>query len=216
MTRRDTSSASLDEVLAGYARQASDFNPEVLQRFIDEYPQHADALRRYAQVQLASRPATPEEIEREETPDGELLPMQSRLLLRMQELRAAAPTEEDVRGAQKRLASIKGKQALHDASRAVFGGIDCGEPSLFLCVIEPPGVRDAPGWFSDSLAAHLESRVAAVRVAIARRQSGEGILRLQKFSARERPKDAAPLLWRQAVAETITDALVRDRILKRT
>ena len=116
MTRRDTSSASLDEILARYASQAGNFNPEVLQRLIDEFPQHAEALRRYAHVQLVSVPATPEEIEREETPDQELLPMQSKLLLRMQQLRAA-PTAGDIRHAQKKLATIKGKQKIHDAAR---------------------------------------------------------------------------------------------------
>lgn len=215
MTRRDTSSASLDEILARYASQAGNFNPEVLQRLIDEFPQHAEALRRYAHVQLVSVPATTEEIEREETPDQELLPMQSKLLLRMQQLRAA-PTAGDIRDAQKKLATLKGKQKIHDAARAVFGGTDSGEPSLFLCVIDPPGVPDAPAWFSETLAEHTQSQVAAVQVAIAHRQSGRGAIRLQKFSARERPKEAASRSWSQAVADTITDPAVRERILSRT
>jgi hypothetical protein len=214
MTRRDTSSASLDEVLARYASQASDFNPEALQRLIDEYPQHADALRRYAHVQLISVPATPEEIEREDTPDHELLPMQSKLLLRMQQLRAKL-SPGDLRDAQKKLGAIKGSRAIHDATRAVFGGTESGEPSLFLCVIDPPGVKDAPEWFSETLATHMESSVAAVQIAITRRQSGRGVVRLQMFSARERPKDAQPRSWLQAVAENITDATIRERILRR-
>lgn len=215
MTRRDISSASLDEVLTRYVNQASEFNPEVLQRLIDQYPQHADALRRYAHVQLVSLPATPEEIEREGTPDEELLPMQSKLLLRMQLLRAASSAEQ-LHEAEKKLAAIKGKQAISEATHAVFGGTKSGETALFLCVIDPPGVHDAPGWFSEALATHMRSQVAAVQLALTKRQSGRGRIRLQKFRARERPKDTGPRSWSQAVAETITDSAVRERILRRT
>ena len=52
-------------VLADYERASQAFDAKVLQTVINEYPQHADALRRYAHVQLTFVPATTEEIERE-------------------------------------------------------------------------------------------------------------------------------------------------------
>jgi hypothetical protein len=213
-TRRDTPSASLDEVLARYASKASDFNAEVLERFIDEYPQYAEALRRYAHVQLVSIPATAEEVEREDTPDHEMLPMQSKLLFRMQQLRAT-PSAEELRDAEKKLGAIKGKRAIHEATRAVFGSTEAGQDALFVCVMGAPGVTDVPDWFSETLAAHVGSQVAAIRHAVAKRQSGRAIIRLQRFSAPERLKRAEPCSWSEAVEQNIKDPTIKERLLSR-
>ena len=212
MTRKTTpTSASLDAVLASYATQARDFNAEVLQSFIDKYPHYAEPLRRYAQVQLVSIPATVEEVEQEDTPDREMLPMQSKLLLRMQQLRRD-PSTEEIKDAAKKLDALKG-QSIQTAARAVFGALEAGQARLFLCVIEAPGVKDTPEWFSDSLGSYLDCSSAALRHAIARRHAGGGAISLQRFSATVRPKITPSRSWSEAVEETIKDPVTKAQLL---
>ena len=65
-TRIDVSELrSLDDIIGDYGRASQAFDAKVLQSFIDGYPQHADALRRYAHAQLTFATATNEEIEQE-------------------------------------------------------------------------------------------------------------------------------------------------------
>ena len=66
----DAAGANLDEVLADYANASQEFDAKVLNTFVKQYPQHADALHRYAQVQLTSVPATAEDVENEEIAAG--------------------------------------------------------------------------------------------------------------------------------------------------
>ena len=64
-----TDGIPLDAVIDAYTAEtcgAENFDAKVLQSFINRFPQHAAALRRYASMQLTSRPATREEIEAEE------------------------------------------------------------------------------------------------------------------------------------------------------
>jgi uncharacterized membrane protein len=77
----------LDQVLASYAEASEKFDAQVLHDYIERYPKFADALNRYAQVQLSSVRATAEEIAKTDMSDEELLPMQSKLLQRLQQLR---------------------------------------------------------------------------------------------------------------------------------
>jgi len=60
---------NLDDVLASYALAAPEFDANVLQAFVNQHPEHAPALRRYAQLQLTSVPATLEEVEQESVSD---------------------------------------------------------------------------------------------------------------------------------------------------
>src|SRR5262245_31349470 len=123
--------ASLDEVLADYAHAAAKFDPNVLQTFIDKYPEHSRALQRYAHIQLTSVPATQDEINSEPLSDDEMLPRQSRLLQRMQQLRGT-PSASDTSEALKGLASISGENAIQAATAAVFGSSEEGQDLLLL------------------------------------------------------------------------------------
>ena len=76
---------SIDDVLDRYALAAPEFNANILQDFVNEYPEYAPALRRYAYIQLISFPATPEEIEQEYVSDEEVMHYLSRKMLRLGE-----------------------------------------------------------------------------------------------------------------------------------
>lgn len=77
-------------VVDSYTRAAPEFDANVLRDFLSRYPQHAKKLLFYAARQLNSTPATPEEVEREEISNEELLRMQSKVLKLLGKARLAA------------------------------------------------------------------------------------------------------------------------------
>lgn len=202
----------LDDVLASYAEASEVFDARVLHYYIQRYPQFLDALNRYAQVQLSSVRATVEEIGETDLGDDELLPMQSKLLLRLQQLRSSGTSvEEDAKEAAKRLAAIKGANAIDAAAMAVFGGIDFGQDNLFLIVTErTPELRNVPAWVYSELGGHLGVSAASVRAGVASR------LGAQRFSASNKPINAEPITWEEAVEQSITDEATKQAILKRS
>lgn len=201
---------NLDQVLASYAEASYEFDARVLHDFIKRYPQFADALNRFAQVQLSSVRATAEEIAETNLSDEELLPMQSKLLERLQQLRAPMGNPEDGKEAASKLAAIKGAKAIDAAAVAVFGGIDHGQDDLFLLVTErTPAPNDVPDWVYSGLGRHLGVSSAGVRAGIASRWEA------QRFSASDKPINAGPLTWEEAVEQSITDEATKQAILRR-
>lgn len=205
-------SEGLDQVLASYAEASEKFDAQVLHDYIQRYPKFADALNRYAQVQLSSVRATAEEIAKTDMSDDELLPMQSKLLQRLQQLRLPIGAgQEDGKDAAKKLAAIKGAKATEAAAIAVFGGVDCGQDDLLLLVTEPtPGISDVPDWVYSGLGGHLGVSFAGVRAGIASR------IGAQRFSASSKPVNANPLTWEEAVEQSITDEAAKQAILRRS
>lgn len=204
-------SEDLDQVLASYAQASEQFDATVLHDYIQRYPKFADALKRYAQVQLSSARATAEEIAKTELSDDDLLPMQSKLLQRLQQLRSPMVADnDDAEEAGKRLAVIKGAKATEAAAMDVFGSIGCGQDDLLLLVTEPtPGISDVPDWVYSGLAGHLGVSLAGVRAGIASRVGA------QHFSASNKPINANPLTWEEAVEQSISDEATKQAILRR-
>lgn len=201
----------LDEVLASYAEASVIFDARVLHDYVRRFPQFADALNRYAQVQLSSVRATVEEIADVELTDEEMLPRQSKLLECLQQLRPALSSNvEEVKEATKQLAAIKGLKATEAATLAVFGTCQQGQDDLFLLVTEPPGVKDVPDWVYSRLGNHIGLSVGAVRAGIASRMAAG----VQRFSASGKPTISEPLAWEDAVTQSITDEATRQAILK--
>lgn len=204
--------AGLDEVLADYAHAAQDFDSKVLQTFIEKYPEHGRALQRYAQVQLTSVPATREEVESESISDDEMLPLQSKLLQRMQALRGA-PTAADSTEAAKRLASISGDAATRAATIAIFGTCDHGEDLLLLSVTDAPSdIEGVPDWFYKSLGAHVGLPSPAIQAGMALKRQPLG---LQRHSSKTKPVKQSPMTWEQVVNECISDEAIKRTILDR-
>ena len=204
-------SEGLDQVLASYVEASDEFDARVLHDYIRRYPQFADALNRYGQVQLSSVRATAEEIADTDLSDEELLPMQSKLLQRLQQLRAPMGNQEDAKQAASKLAAIKGAKAIDAAAMAVFGGIDHGQDDLFVLVTErTPGPNDVPEWVYSDLGRHLGVSSAGLRAGIASRWEA------QRFSAPDKPINAGPLTWEEAVEQTITDEATKQAILRRS
>lgn len=207
------STVSLDEVLADYANASLEFDAKVLQTFIKKYPEHADALQRYAQVQLTSVPATADEVENELLSDEEMLPQQSRLLQRMQQLRGQ-PSASDLEQASSKIASISGERATQAATVAVFGSYEHGEDLLLLSITDSPSeVRGIPEWFCEGLGSHIGVPALVVQASLALRMAQPA--RSQRYSAKNKPTEFKPITWEQAVEECITDEAIKRSILER-
>ncbi len=203
----------LDEVLADYAHASQEFDAQVLQTFIDKYPEHARALQRYAQVQLSFIAATPEEIAGVEVSDEELLPMQSKLLQRMHELRGG-PSAAEAAEAAKKLSSLSGEAATRAAAFAVFGTAADEVDLLFVSVADATGdVEGVPHWFYEGLGSYLHAPPAAVRAGISLKRQPAGF---QRHSAKGRLLEPASTTWSRLVEDCISDEKLKKEILNRT
>src|SRR4051794_35206478 len=101
---------SVDDVLAEYAQMSDTFDGKALQACVEKYPTHVRALHRYARIQLTSVRATQEDVDKEHPSDDEMLPLQSKLLERLRQLREE-PSAVEVDSAVARLSSISGSEA---------------------------------------------------------------------------------------------------------
>lgn len=205
---------SLDEILASYIRASQQFDPKVLQSFVDKHPEHAEALQRYAHIQLTSVSATTEEVDSESLSSEEMLPRQSKLLQRMQQLRGA-PSASDASEAAHKLASISGEKAMQAAAIAVFGSCEKGEDLLLLSVTESgSAVSGVPDWFYEKMGTHVGAAPAALIASMSMKRLQS--MGLQRFSAKEKPAEPSPMTWEQAVEDCITDNAVKKAILERS
>jgi len=205
---------NLDEILTDYGRTSQVFDAMVLKTFINKYPEYSRELQRYAHIQLTSVPASQDEINSEPLSDEEMLPLQSKLLQRMQQLRGI-PSASDISEAADKLASISGERAMQAAVIKVFGGCGHGEDLLFLCVTESSSeVRGVPDWLYKELSIHLGVTPAALIASMAmKRQKAIG---MQRFSAKGKPAEPPPMTWEQALNECITDDGVKKAIMQRS
>ena len=208
---------SLDEILANYRDASETFDPKVLHDFLQRYEEHADALNRYAQVQLSSLRATPAEVAEVELSDEEMLPMQSKMLERLQQQRAAAiPASAsnggDAQAVSSGLGTISGNKAIEAATVAVFGACNHGQDDLLLLVMEPPGVVDVPEWVYSGLAAHVNIPKSSLQAGLRSRMAAGA----QRFSSAGKPADTEALTWEQAVQQAITDHSTQQAILRKS
>lgn len=205
----------LDHVLEEYALASEVFDATVLERFIQKFPEHAPALRRYAQVQLTYVQATRDVVEAEELTDEQLLPQQSKLLQRMQQLRSAVSTAE-IDAVAKKLATISGEAELMRAAQIVFSSADHGEDLLLVSVTDSKSaVTGVPAWFYDGLGRSIgcPGDVVIQAMAMRRHQPRVGS---QRFSTQGKLAEPPPTTWERLVEACISDDKVRKNILERS
>ena len=205
--------AELDQVLEEYALASEAFDATVLHSFIEKYPEHAQPLRRYAQVQLTFVQPTREKVEAEELTNEEMLPQQSKLLQRMQQLRGT-DSPADVAAVGKKLAAISGETQVLDAAQTIFSSVDHGEDLLFVSVTDSSSpVKGVPGWFYEGLGKSIGCPPAVVIQALAmKRQQHFGA---QRFSTQDKLVEPSPITWEQLVEDCISDEKVKKQILER-
>src|ERR1700722_12066234 len=90
-----------DAVVQAFADASMTFDAQILNAYVDAYPEHADRLKSYAQVWLMASRASTQEIW-SQIPNDEMLRAQSRLLMVWEQ--ACEPSEtNDVDEAARRL-----------------------------------------------------------------------------------------------------------------
>lgn len=206
--------ADLDEILDEYARASDVFDAKILHSFIEKYPEYAKPLQRYAQVQLTFKQPTRDEVEAEKLTEEEMLPVQSKLLQRLQQLRGT-PSAADIATASEKIAAISGDIGVEDAARAIFLSADHGEDLLLVSVADSSSpVKGVPNWFYEGLGNRVGCPAAAVVQALAmKRQRHIGT---QRFSTYDKLSEGPPVTWEQLVDECITDKEVKKEILERS
>lgn len=210
----NSKSTELDQVLEEYALASEVFDATVLDRFIQKYPEHAQPLRRYAQVQLTFIQPTREDVEAEELSDVELLPQQSKLLQRMQQLRGGH-SSADVDAAAEKLAAISGETQLLAAAQSIFSSTDHGEDLLLVSVTDSKSlVEGVPKWFYEGLGRSIGCPPSAVIQAIAMRSQPH--VGSQRFSTQGKLVAPPPVTWAKLVEDCILDDEVKKKILERT
>lgn len=209
-----SNTAELDRVLEEYALASEDFDATVLNSFLGKYPEHAAALRRYAQVQLTFVQPTREEVEAEELTDEEMLPRQSKLLQRMQQLRAD-PSPAEVAATVEKLATVSGEERVCEVARAIFSSADHGEDVLLISLLDPASpVTGVPIWVTGELGRAIEVPSPAVIAALARGRSHR--VSGQRFSTQGKPEDPPPITWEELVEQCIFDEDTKRKILERS
>ena len=81
-----------DAVVQAFAHASEDFDPEIFDAYLKEYPHHGERLKSYAQVWLMSRRASPDEIAETTVPADRMLRAQSRMLMAWEQSTAETGT----------------------------------------------------------------------------------------------------------------------------
>lgn len=205
--------AELDQVLEEYALASEAFDAQVLHRFIQKYPAHAQPLRRYAQVQLTFVQPTSEEVGAEELTAKEMLPQQSKLLQRMQQLRGTA-SSADVAAVDEKLAAISGETQVLKVAQAIFTSADHGEDLLLVSVTDSSSpVKGVPSWFYEGLGKSIGCSPTAIIQALAMKRPQH--FGAQRFSTQDKLAEPPPITWEQLVEDCISDEEVKKKILER-
>lgn len=208
--KREETTISLDKVLREYSDASENFDANILDEYLIRYPEYADRLRNYASVWLMSRFATPEEIAIEAVPDEEMLPMQSRLLSRLHNMKNSNDQTEDVDTIIERLKDIKGMQFDYVA-RIVLGDFESDEEELLLAEYIDPGLVEEPFWVKEHLGQFLECLTELVPVALVKYRNQV----VHHYSANGKPVKNKLRSWVEAV-ESLSISRERKQMLLRS
>lgn len=192
--KHEKTTISLEQVLREYSDASENFDENILDKYLNLYPEYADRLRNYASVWLMSRFATPEEIAGEAVPDEKMLPMQSRLLSRLHNIKNSNDQTEEVDVIIERLKDIKGTQ-FDFVAREVLGKFESEEEELLLAEYIDPGLVEEPLWVKERLGHFLECLTELVPLALVKYRSQV----LHHYSANGKPVKKNIRSWVEAV-----------------
>jgi hypothetical protein len=184
-----------DAVVQAFADASVKFDAQVLNAYLDAYPEHADRLKSYAQVWLMSSCASAQEITDQEIPVQEMLRAQSRLLMIWEQACELSETE-DVEEAARRLDEFAGDEGLRTLTRSLLGSEDEAEDILVMEYLDP-GLREEPASIRLRLAKRIRCPVELVPYALARHRAQPHT----HFSATDKPECPPIRTWAEAVKE---------------
>jgi len=206
--KHENTTISLDKVLREYSDASENFDANILDEYLSRYPEYADRLRNYASVWLMSSFATQEEIANEVVPDKEMLPMQSRLLSRLHNMKNTNNQTEEVGTIIERLKNIKGKKEFDRVARVVLGDFESDEEEMLIEEYIDPGLVNEPSWIKKGFAKVLgcSPELFSISLIEYRRQL------LHHYSSDGKPAKYKPRSWIDAV-ESLSISKERKKIL---
>jgi hypothetical protein len=184
-----------DAVVQAFADASMTFDAQILNAYLDAYPEHADRLKSYAQVWLISSRASTQEIWSQAIPDEEMLRAQSRLLMVWEQ--ACEPSEtDDVAEAARRLDEFAGEEGLRVLTRSLLKSEDESEDILVVEYLDP-GLKDEPASIRRRLAESIRCPARLVPNTLARHREQPHT----HFSAKDKPECPSLRTWAEAVKE---------------
>lgn len=184
-----------DAVVQAFADASMTFDAQILNAYLDAYPEHADRLKSYAQVWLMSSRASAQEIWDQEIPDDEMLRAQSRLLM-VWELACEPHDTNDVDEAARRLDQFAGDDGLRTLTRSLLGSEDATEDILVMEYLDP-GLTEEPASIRRRLAERIRCPMDLVPQALAQHRAQPQT----HFSARDKPECPPTRTWAEAVRD---------------
>jgi hypothetical protein len=184
-----------EAVVQAFANASVNFDQEIFQGYLESFPQHAERLKRYAQVWLMSNRATATEIAEQDIPMDEMLRAQSKLLALLQQNARGEPMADESEVVQ-RLASLTGPEGLRDLSCSLFGDDFEEDEELLAMEYLAPGLRNEPRRIQRRLANRLQCLPEVAMRALKTHQAGHQL----HFSAKKKPSIREIRTWQEAVA----------------
>lgn len=183
-----------ETVVQAFADASVNFDQEIFQGYLESFPQHADRLKRYAQMWLMSNRASASEIAEQDIPMDEMLQAQSKLLTLLHQNTGSEPTADEAVVVQ-RLASFTGTEGLHDLSRSLFGDDFEGDEELLAMEYLVPGLTNEPRRIQRRLANRLQCPPEVAMRALKTHQASRQL----HFSAKKKPSIGKIRTWQEAV-----------------
>lgn len=206
--KHEKTTVSLDDVLHEYSDASENFDADILDEYINRYPEYADRLRNYASVWLMSRCATPEEIASEVVPEQEMLKTQSRLLSRLHSMKESNNRTEEVGVVIERLKNIKGTQEFDRVAQIILGDFESDDEELLIEEYIDPGLVKEPFWIKERFGEVLECSPELVPIALVEYRSQVS----HHYSANGKPAKIKPRNWIDAV-ESLSISQARKKML---
>jgi hypothetical protein len=188
-----------DAVVRAFSDASVEFDPDILQQYLLAYPQHAERLKRYAQVWLMSNRASTEEINAQDISTEEMLPVQSRLLALWHNVPVPQSTNEDEGEVLKRLAALASGEAVGALTRKLLLSDDEAEEPLVIEYVRR-GLTNEPRQVRARLANELKcSPLLAAQ--ILQKYSASSVGNQTFHSSKVKPVLRPPRTWQEAVEE---------------
>ena len=186
-----------DAVVQAFAHASEDFDADILDAYLKEYPHHAERLKSYAQVWLMSRRASPDEIAETTVPADRMLRAQSRMLMAWEQSTAETGTV-DFAAAAAVFHQFSGGDGLKSLAQILLDSMDDDESVLAVEYLDI-GLKNVPVRREKRVANKVGIPFELLPQAMAKYRS---LGQAQTFhSARDKPLIVPLRSWEEAVAD---------------
>jgi hypothetical protein len=199
-----------DEVIEAFSNATIEFDQIIFQQYLLTYPQYAERLKRYAQAWLLSTRASEEEINSQDIPLDEMLPIQSRLLALWQKSSVTEFTNDE-QEALRRLTKAANRDGIASLTRKVLKSESEEEEPLMIEYFRR-GLEGVPRFINARLGHELNCGAGVLLQALSKYRTAS--VGNQMFhSADAKPTIRPPRTWREAVEELDVSEIRKSELM---